>query len=79
MDSRFRGNDGIKGSLTKMSDVKEIEVTAKDLPLHCPTEAVAAWSSHPRVFLDIVETGQVACPYCGTKYKLKAGEHIKQH
>ena len=62
-----------------MSDVKEIEVTAKDLPLHCPTAAVATWSSHPRVFLDIAETGQVACPYCGTKYKLKAGEHVKHH
>ena len=62
-----------------MSDVKEIEVTAKDLPLHCPTEAVAAWSSHPRVFLDIAATGQVACPYCGAKYKLKAGEHVKHH
>jgi uncharacterized Zn-finger protein len=67
-----------------MSDVKEIEITAKDLPLHCPTEAVAAWSSHPRVFLDVAATGQVACPYCGTKYKLtgtnlKAGEHLKHH
>ena len=67
-----------------MSDVKVpninfTEVTAKDLPLHCPTEAVTAWSSHPRVFLDIAATGQVACPYCGTKYKLKDGEHVKQH
>ncbi|MGB7814989.1 MAG: zinc-finger domain-containing protein [Methylotenera sp.] len=62
-----------------MSEVKEIEITAKDLPLHCPTDAVAAWSSHPRVFLDIAATGQVACPYCGTKYKLKAGEHIPHH
>ena len=62
-----------------MSDVKEIEITAKDLPLHCPTAAVAAWSSHPRVFLDILETGQVACPYCGTKYKLIAGEHLGHH
>ena len=39
-----------------MSDVKEIEVTAKDLPLHCPTKAVETWSSHPRVFLDIAKT-----------------------
>jgi uncharacterized Zn-finger protein len=62
-----------------MSDTKEIEVSAKDLPLHCPTAEVALWSSHPRVFLDIAETGKVACPYCGTKYKLKAGEHIKHH
>ena len=62
-----------------MSDTKEIEVTAKNLPLHCPTDAVAQWSSHPRVFLDVTATGIVACPYCGTKYKLKAGEHVKQH
>lgn len=61
-----------------MSDIKGLninytEITAKDLPLHCPTAEVAAWSSHPRVFLDIAKTGEVACPYCGTKYKLKAG------
>ena len=67
-----------------MSDIKDsniqyTEVTAKDLPLHCPTEAVAVWSSHPRVFLDVTKTGQVACPYCGTKYKLKAGEHVGHH
>lgn len=55
------------------------EVSAKDLPLHCPTAEVALWSSHPRVFLDIVETGQVSCPYCGTKYKLKDGEVIHHH
>ena len=62
-----------------MSDIKQIEVSVKDLPLYCPTAAVAVWSSHPRVFLDIAATGQVACPYCGTKYKLKSGEQVKQH
>lgn len=64
-----------------MSESKSniIEVSAKDLPLHCPTAEVALWSSHPRVFLDIVETGQVSCPYCGTKYKLKEGEVIHHH
>ena len=61
------------------ANTKFTEVTAKDLPLHCPTAEVAVWSSHPRVFLDIAETGQVACPYCGTKYKLKAGEHVNHH
>jgi uncharacterized Zn-finger protein len=59
-----------------MTDTKEIEITAKDLPLHCPTEAVALWCSHPRVFLDIAATGHAACPYCGTQYKLKEGEQI---
>jgi len=46
-----------------MSDVKTFEVTAKDLPLHCPTKEVAQWASHPRVFLDIAKEGKVACPY----------------
>jgi uncharacterized Zn-finger protein len=58
---------------------KEIEVCAKDLPLHCPTEEVALWCSHPRVFLDLADTGRASCPYCGTKYKLKAGEKAGHH
>ncbi len=28
---------------------REIEVTADDLPLHCPTPAMLLWNSHPRV------------------------------
>jgi uncharacterized Zn-finger protein len=62
-----------------MSDVKEFEVAAKDLPLHCPTKEVALWASHPRVYMDMTETGTATCPYCGTVYKLKAGEHVKAH
>jgi len=61
------------------NDAREIEVSAKDLPLHCPTDAVALWCSHPRVFLDVAATGDALCPYCGTKYRLKAGEAVKQH
>jgi len=58
---------------------RKIEVLVQDLPLHCPTDATALWCSHPRVFLDVTATGEVLCPYCGTTYQLKAGEHIKQH
>lgn len=58
---------------------REIEVTAKDLPLHCPTSASALWCSHPRVFLDVTATGEALCPYCGTRYRLKASEIVKQH
>ena len=54
------------------------EVTATDLPLHCPTPAMPLWSSHPRVFLPIEKTGEALCPYCGTLYKLK-GELPKGH
>jgi uncharacterized Zn-finger protein len=57
----------------------EIEITAQDLPLHCPTDEVALWCSHPRVFLDVAATGVVLCPYCSTRYRLKAGETVKHH
>jgi uncharacterized Zn-finger protein len=56
-----------------------IEITAKDLPLHCPTDEMALWCSHPRVFLDVPATGEVLCPYCGTRYRLKVGESAKHH
>jgi uncharacterized Zn-finger protein len=50
-----------------------IEVTAADLPLHCPMPSMLLWNSHPRVFLPIEKTGEALCPYCGTKYILKGG------
>ncbi|MFC3627664.1 zinc-finger domain-containing protein [Vogesella amnigena] len=59
-----------------MAELKEntarvIEVTAKDLPLHCPTPDQVKWNSHPRVFLPIVKNGgEALCPYCGTRYQL---------
>ena len=56
-----------------------IEVTADDLPLHCPTPAMIAWNSHPRVFLDVAATGEVMCPYCGTIFRLKAGAAARGH
>lgn len=62
---------------TSTGQTGEIEITAADLPLHCPTRQVALWASHPRVFLDITETGQAACPYCGARYRLKQGEAMK--
>jgi len=55
-----------------------IEVTAADLPLHCPTPAMSLWNAHPRVFLPIEKTGQALCPYCGTLYKF-TGELPKGH
>jgi len=32
-----------------------IEITAADLPLHCPMPAMLLWNAHPRVFLPIRE------------------------
>lgn len=55
-----------------------IEITAEDLPLHCPTPSMMLWNSHPRVFLPIEDTGEALCPYCGTLYAIK-GKVSKKH
>lgn len=57
---------------------RTVEITAADLPLHCPTSETALWCQHPRVFLDVTHTGKVTCPYCGTQYVFK-GELPKGH
>ena len=62
----------------EMSDNKTVEITAHDLPLHCPQPNAPLWSQHPRVFLDVLKTGEVTCPYCSTKYVFK-GEAPKGH
>ncbi len=60
-----------------------VEVTAKDLQggaVFCPNPKMALWSGHPRVFIDVATTGEGKCPYCGTVYRLKAGEKLSaQH
>jgi len=56
-----------------------VEVTAEDLPLHCPTPDMRLWNTHPRVFIPVEKTGEARCPYCGTLYTFKgelpAGHH----
>jgi uncharacterized Zn-finger protein len=49
---------------------KDIDITAADLPLHCPMPSMKLWNSHPRVFIDVTTTGVAKCPYCGTNYRL---------
>lgn len=56
----------------KRSQTKHFyEITFKNLPLSCPLKNSSLWDSHPRVYLPIVKTGHVTCPYCGTEYFLK--------
>ncbi len=54
-------------------------VGPEDLPAFCPNPAMSLWNAHPRVFLDLTETGEAMCPYCGTVYRLQgippAGSH----
>jgi len=63
-----------------------IELLAKDLNqqggVFCPSPLakMETWNTHPKVYLDVAHTGEGKCPYCGTVYKLKAGEHFSgQH
>ena len=57
-----------------------VVVEAADVMDHgaifCPNPKMTLWAAHPRVFLDVVTTGEAKCPYCGTVYQLKAGESV---
>lgn len=59
-----------------------VQLLARDLNaqggVYCPRpEAnMKLWNTHPKVYLDVAHTGEAKCPYCGTVYKLKAGEHF---
>ncbi len=57
-----------------------VDVDAADLHgpgvVFCPNPKMPLWSSHPRVFLDVASTGEARCAYCGTEYRLKAGEKL---
>jgi uncharacterized Zn-finger protein len=59
-----------------------VEVTAHDVQgpgvVSCPNPKMTLWSNHPRVFID-VSHGEGRCPYCGTVYRLKAGETLHSH
>ncbi len=60
-----------------------VELSAADLLSHgntfCPNPRMALWSNHPKVYIDVGTTGEGRCPYCGTVYKLKPGEHLGGH
>ena len=68
-----------------MSEPKSVvEVTAAELQgpgvVACPNPKMALWSNHPKVFIDVVgNEGGGKCPYCGTVYRLKAGEVVHAH
>lgn len=63
-----------------MSQSAAVELAARDLNheggTFCPNPQarMQLWNAHPRVYLDVARTGEARCPYCGTVYRLKAGE-----
>lgn len=50
---------------------KVYQVSRKDLPLSCPTDEMALWNAHPKVYLPIDKTGKEICPYCGSCFVLQ--------
>ncbi|VWX58843.1 conserved hypothetical protein [Burkholderiales bacterium 8X] len=62
-----------------------VELLATDLNhqggVFCPSPKadMKLWSAHPKVYLDVARTGETRCPYCGTVYRLKAGESAGGH
>lgn len=59
-----------------------VELLAKELNhqggVFCPSPKadMQLWDNHPKVYLDVARTGEAKCPYCGTVYRLKAGETV---
>ena len=68
--------------LTSARKESVVELLARDLNANggvfCPSPSAGMklWNSHPRVYLDVARTGEAKCPYCGTVYRLKEGEHF---
>ena len=60
-----------------------VELLATDLNpqggVFCPSPLahMKLWNNHPRIYLDVAHTGAAKCPYCGTVYRLKAGEAVQ--
>jgi uncharacterized Zn-finger protein len=68
-------------STTTQQPQAVVEVRAADLQgngvVHCPNPKMALWSQHPRVYIDVAGHGEGRCPYCGTTYRLAAGETVR--
>lgn len=47
-----------------------VEVTADELPMHCPTPETSLWNSHPRVYIPLEDSPEASCSYCGTVFRL---------
>lgn len=72
-------------SSNNMNAKAVVELLAKDLNqqggVFCPNPKadMKLWNSHPKVYLDVAKLGEAKCPYCGTVYRLKAGEVAAGH
>jgi uncharacterized Zn-finger protein len=68
-------------TMTQMSKPQAVvELAAADLTgpgvTFCPNPRMPLWSNHPKVFIDVGHRGEGKCSYCGTVYRLRAGEKV---
>jgi uncharacterized Zn-finger protein len=70
-------------AMAKDGTRQAVELSASELQgpgvIFCPNPRMPLWSNHPRVFIDVASAGIGKCPYCGTEYRLKAGEKVEPH
>lgn len=76
--SRIAPADG-ESPISRPAPTRVVEITAAELPLACPRAGDPVVFDHPRVYLGILETGEVLCPYCGTLYRLRTAAHLHDH
>ena len=70
---------GRKMTETTRQATPAIEIGDKDLPLYCPNPAMPLWSSHPRVFLDVADTGRGDVPVLRHALSVEGGPLKKGH
>ena len=67
------GNTHVNNASASMPNAENrYQITADDLPVHCPMPGSSLWNSHPQVFIAFDDKGHGKCPYCGCEYRLKA-------
>ena len=59
-------------SLSQPNTKNSYQVTADDVPVHCPMPGTSLWNSHPQVFIAFDKNGEGKCPYCGADYHLRS-------
>ena len=62
MKQGIEGKTRVSASDARSDSARQVELTDKDLPLHCPMPGSPLWARHPRVFLDVVKHGRGAVP-----------------
>ena len=45
-----------------------LEIAAANLPLSCPHPDAPLWARHPKIYLEVLSSGNAICPYCNTHY-----------